>query len=559
MTINKEDIAGYECKHAVYCRPPKYENDDYHFVKERIHLKDGTSVPNVRMIKNYKRNFWVTKKGKQVHKQKKERELLVNLDRYECTESELIWKAAKVLGQPYFRGTLRELNNNPYLYGTDIFSTALIKGEYRKKYGLFSQSTVACFDIETSMVDNTILMATLSFKSRVVTAIRKDFLEGHAQVELKLQEAFDKYLGKYKQERNIDWEVLIVDEEIDIVKEVFKRAHEWKPDFLAIWNINFDLPKVLEACERAKVNPADIFSDPIVPPKYRFFRYKEGTKTRVMASGKVMPIGVADQWHVVFTPSSFYFIDSMCCYRKLRVQRGELPRYSLDYVLNLELGERKLRFEEANKFSGAEWHSYMQDYYPVEYVVYNVFDCIGMELLDEKVKDLAVDIPTSCEFSDYRSFESQPKRVIDELHYFLLEDFDSVIGSTGSEMLGELDKLAPANTDLIVNLRADLITEEGLHCIEGFPTHNTRIYTHTYDLDVSASYPSNTIVTNMSKETCRRILCRIEGHSEYEMRMATLNFSGGHTNSLELCQNSFKLPNHQEALTIYKQKKKEMQ
>ena len=107
--INKEDIVARECKFAVYCRPPKGASDDYHLVKERLHLKDGTTVPNVRLVRNFKRSFWLTTKGRRVHQQKKEREYLVNLKEYQCTESKLVRSIAKALGKPYFQGTLRDL------------------------------------------------------------------------------------------------------------------------------------------------------------------------------------------------------------------------------------------------------------------------------------------------------------------------------------------------------------------------------------------------------------------------------------------------------------------
>lgn len=559
--INKEDIVGFQCMHAVYCPPPYGEVDDYHLVKERIHLKDGTTIPNVRMIKNWKRSFWVTKKGARNHQQKKERELLNRLERYESTESQMVTNVAKALEMPWFKGTMRDLNSNPYLYGTDIFSTALIKGQYREKFpDCFAPSSVACFDTETYMDDGTIIMATLSFKDKVFTAIRKDYFEGYTNVENRLQECFDTYLGKYKKERNINWEVQIVDDEAQVVVETFKRAHAWKPDFLAIWNINFDMPKVISALERAGIQPKDVFSDPKVPHAYRHFKYKEGKKVRVMASGKQMPINFADQWHVVFCPSSFYFIDAMCVYRKTRVQKGELPRYSLDYVLGLELGERKLRFTQADAYSGGEWHEVMQTEFKFEYVVYNVFDCVSMEMLDEKILDLSIDLPSACAYSDYRSFESQPKRVVDEMHYYLLEDEESVIGSTGSSefMITKVDKQAPPNTDLIVNLKASLIQDNGLQCIEEYPDLHTSFRTHNYDSDVSGAYPSNTIVFNLARETCKRVMCRIQNKTEYEMRMAGINLSGGHTNSLELAQSMFGLPTLPDVLKIYQKDKEKL-
>ena len=555
--INKEDIVARECKFAVYCRPPKGASDDYHLVKERLHLKDGTTVPNVRLVRNFKRSFWLTTKGRRVHQQKKEREYLVNLKEYQCTESKLVRSIAKALGKPYFQGTLRDLADSPYLYGTDKLSTALIKDRYREKFPeAVSFNSVAVFDTETFISDGTIIMATISFKDKVYTACQAKFFEGISNAEMHVQQAFEKYLGKYKEERNITLEFELVPEEIDVIRKVFAKAHEWRPDFLTMWNINFDMPKVMEACERAGVDPKDIFSDPSVPLDYRFFRYKEGKKIKIMASGKASPIGMADQWHTVYCPSSFYLIDSMCVYRRLRTGK-EQPSYSLNYILGQELGERKLRFTQADKFGdGVEWHEFMQENYPVEYVIYNIFDCISVELLDEKTNDLAVDVPDACAFSDFASLPSQPTRVVDELHCYLLNEHASVLGTTSANMLGELDELTPPNKGMIVNLKAFLVQDEGLQCIKEFPSMRTRAYLHVYDLDVSSAYPSNTIVFNVSKETNKVVFCKLEGTGQHDALMSSINLSGGHTNSVEFVTARFDLPTMRNALALYKGEKK---
>ena len=49
--LNKEDIKGFECKHAFFM-PSLNGQDDLLVVKEIIHLKDDTHVSNVRLITN---------------------------------------------------------------------------------------------------------------------------------------------------------------------------------------------------------------------------------------------------------------------------------------------------------------------------------------------------------------------------------------------------------------------------------------------------------------------------------------------------------------------------
>ena len=67
-------------------------------------------------------------------------------------------------------------------------------------------------------------------------------------------------------ERNIKQEFYVVDSEIEVVKKIFERAHELKPDFISAWNMDYDVRRTIEACERADVKVSDILSDPSVPP-----------------------------------------------------------------------------------------------------------------------------------------------------------------------------------------------------------------------------------------------------------------------------------------------------
>ena len=53
-------------------------------------------------------------------------------------------------------------------------------------------------------------------------------------------------------------------------------------------------------------------------------------------------------------------------------------------------------------------------------------------------------------------------------------------------------------------------------------------------------------------------MCRIQNKTEYEMRMAGINLSGGHTNSLELAQSMFGLPTLPDVLKIYQKDKEKL-
>lgn len=479
----KEDIVGYECRFAVYCPGNRYSDRDLHVIKEIIHTKDGREIPHLRKVYDYKRPFWVAKPAQRKYEQHREWEDISNLRKFETTQSRMSQSIARALGRPGSDGNPRDLFRSPYLYGADILSTSLIKNKYLTSFpNLITPYSVACFDTEKDMKLGTdeINMATISLKDRVYTAIDKSFFEGYTDIIPRLQRTMDKYLSEYVKKRNINWEVEIVDSDVEIIKRCMNKMHEWKPDFMAIWNIDFDLPLMEKTLRSKGVDPADVFSDPSVEKEFRFFRYKQGPNKKITDSGQVMPLKPAEQWHTLYTPSSSYFIDAMCVYQKIRMQEGSEPSYALDAILNKELGIRKLNFTEAEHLEKADWHIFMQSKFPFEYVIYNVFDCISMEELDEVTTDLAYTLPFFSESSDFANFKSQPRRLVDKLHFTCLER-DKVIGVTSDALKTEFDQKVVPLSDLIVTLPADLRTNEGLKCIKENPNLFTNIYTFVAD------------------------------------------------------------------------------
>lgn len=567
---NAEKPTGHECRFAVYCPAQDGSGDDVHLIKERQHFADGSTKPNVKFLKNWRRPFWVTKKGMRNHQDKKEWERIEHLEKYEATQTNLVRAAARALGMPWFQGNdLRRLAVTPYLYGADILSSAVIKQSYRDQWKeLNTPYSMAATDTETDVIrgTNEIQMQTISMGSQIFTAIQKSFVAGYSNVEERLQQLLVKYLsaaempdknGEVKivnvlEQRKIQWEIKLVDTEADVVTAVIQKAHEWSPDWLAIWNIDFDIPRMVAALDKRGINVADVFSDPRVPAKYRFFEYKQGTKKKVTASGKVMPIKPAAQWHTVFCPSSFYVIDAMCAYRQIRTGSQEEPSYALDNILKKhELGG-KLKFEEADGLTGIDWHQFMQERHPLEYVVYNVFDCVSMEMLDEKTTDLSITLPLFAGCSDFSKFNSQPRRTADKLHYFCLEN-GRVIGTTSGEMATEFDKETIGLDGWIVTLPAHLVVDNGLQVIEEYPTLRTNIRAHVGDLDVSASYPNGGCVFNISKATTRKELIKIQGVSEHAQRMQGINLSAGHTNAVEIVTQLYGLPGLEQMLHAFQQ------
>ena len=481
------EIKGIECKHAVYCPPSLNGEPDLHIIKEVIHYSDGTLEPSIRLEYDVKQKFWVSRKGFRNYNQKKESEKIERLNVFETTRSRMAISIANAIGKPWLRDDMREVLKDPFVYGADILSTAVIKYESQKKYpDLSSKNTVVVLDLETDMVEGheKAIMGSITMKTKAFVAIAKPFVHGLVCVEDEIRKCADKHIGKHIKERNIDIEILIVEDDIEIYKELLARAHKWRPDFLAIWNVLFDIGKIVDAFHMAGIDPAKYFSDPSVPAEYRFFRLKEGPKVKVTESGKTMPLKPADRWHTVYCPASFYIIDSMCVYKRIRIGEAEKASYALDAILADELKDvRKLKIEEGSQYSGAEWHVFMQKYKKIEYIVYNIFDCICVELLDEKTNDLSIKISLYSGYSDYENFKSEPRRLCDAMWGFLQEELGEVIGSSAAKSEEELE--ADAKTlsikGWIVTLPAHRVKQNGLRIIKECPDVISNVRKHVGD------------------------------------------------------------------------------
>lgn len=547
--------------------PKNDDRDDLHFVREDITYTDGTTEPKTYFVKDFKRPVFVTKKSFQNHKEKKEYEDREKLNCVYTTQSDLDKATAGLLGEPYLVNKPDLIKNSPYVYAYDITSTSFIKYQSLKRNGFIQSAySVAGLDIETNPMTDQILMVSLVYKRKVRVSILKSFVKNIADPDNRVLAAVGKYLPDYP---DLDISLSYHDDEIDMLKDIFKAANDWKPAFLAIWNMDFDISKIMATLKRRGVNPIDVICDQSIPRKLRMCRYRQGSKKKVTASGVVKPVNPSLQWHTLICTSAFYVIDPMCVYRQLRIAKQEEPSYSLDAILQKELKKRKLTFKEADSYKREKWHIFMQENYPIEYIVYNIYDSLGMVELDEKTKDLTSCLPAYSDITDFMKYSSQVRKVSDAVFLFALtknkilgtapkiespnqEDVsainDELLASEDGEEEVEEDENDPSKyktLDLkgwIQLLPQNLLLNEGLQCLEEYPLVTTNARGLTSDLDASSSYPSCTLVGNVSKETCVNELIRIDGVTEEVFREQNLSICLGDVNMLEYFEVMFDMP-----------------
>lgn len=555
--LKKEDILGYECKHVVYSKGPTINGakNDLSLVKLKIHTKDGRIIPTTRLVYNYQRPFWITKEGFRNHEEKKEYELIEKVKEYRSTQVDLVDAIKRTIFAPGRR--LRDVCNNPYIYGADITTPVLIKQKYMEKYpNLLSDNTLAVLDIETDVIHGTEepILISLTMKDKVIICATAMYTRDMPNFKERLDKYFYERIKDVPEieQRNIKLEIVECLTPLVAIEKIFERAHQWQPDFISVWNLNFDIPKIMEAITKYGGDANEIFSDPSVPKPFRNVWYQEGPAQRISDSGVVNNLHWADRWHTLHCLASFYFVDQAAIFRAVRVSKGKEASYALDYILGKYTNITKLKNEKAEQYTGLDWHIYMQKEQKLEYAVYNIVDCVACEILDEepKVNDISKAISSSTGYSEYIRYPSQPRRTVDKLHFFCLSKGE-VIGTTGTDPVTEFDKATVKIDDWIITLAPHMMVETGICNISELPKHNTRIFVGVYDSDVSSAYPEGEKVLNASKTTTVAEIVEIKDVSEAVKRAAGLNLSSGTTNAIETLVTICKAPTLTQLLEEY--------
>lgn len=546
MENPEKRIKAVECRFAKHISMRRQGEPDAHLVKEKIHYEDGSSSHNLRVIRGLKRPYYITNLKYRNHKQKKVMEKLERVDEYFCTQDDLVMEIQRKLPLKNGFPIYRDLAASPYLYGADLPSTSYIMERYRQKWpDIFTQHDVAVLDIETNMFTDAgeVLMIVTTNGKWLQLDVDKNIIEGFShQPKEAIIEAMRLHIGDVVDQRGMNIEVCIRDNELEVIKAAFARLHKESPDIVAIWNMAFDIPRILDRIKAWGYDPARLLSDPSLPRELQRCYWKHGKENRTTEKGTAKSISVEEQWHKFFLSAGFQFIDQMCGYWQVRIGGQKEPGYKLTNIMNKHAKIKKLNFKEVEHIedNSPQWHMFMQKHHMVMYCVYCMFDGIGPVILDEKTGDLRRTMPSRGRTADLAHFDSQAHKTMVRMHT-VCKEAGYVFGTLGpSETRQPSDVLS--RDRWIVTLKAYLISEEGLQLMEDNPQLYTLLYAMAGDDDCISSYPSDITACNISTPTTRLEIIDIDGIPEAVFRHNNINLSSGPVNAIEYCVAMFGLP-----------------
>jgi len=410
-------------------------------VKEKILYQDGTIEPNIKLFHNPRRHFYITQEKYRTYRFKPDYELISRCNKYTCHDHELLASVASALN--IFLGQRQDRHmifKSPYIFGADIGIEALIKIHYADAYPDASMPPSTGFlDIETSIDTGQIMLISFTHDDKVHTTALRSFCyreeNGNriAVDEEYLSRHVKEVLENYTQGLTFEYNIKIVDTEVQLIAWIFQCIHKSQTDFIGIWNMHFDMPKILGSLAQAKVDPAVIFSDPSIPKDMRYVRYFEDKH----------PVShFTLKWHWLYGTCGSQFIDSMGLYTQCRRTAGFRARYTLDSILNDHVNIGKLPI-----VSGS--HTVMQRHHFPDYVAYNMFDVIGLRLLENKNGDLAA-ASVLAGITPMSKFATQTTRATNNLYHNMIKKgivlssyssdadhlkFDRLFPSTGGAVL----------------------------------------------------------------------------------------------------------------------------
>lgn len=172
---------------------------------------------------------------------------------------------------------------------------------------------------------------------------------------------------------NIQTKVLVYNDELTLLKDLFGYINYTKPDFLMVWNMSFDIPFIINRIIALGGNPKEIMCIHDISPLYENCSY------------------IVDSDHEDFATKGDYaditsytvYLDQLIQFASRRRGGAQYRSYSLDYIGNEIAGVQKLHYENiAANVMDLPYNDYRT------FVKYNMMDVLVQYCIEFKADDI---------------------------------------------------------------------------------------------------------------------------------------------------------------------------
>lgn len=299
-----------------------------------------------------------------------------------------------------------------------------------------------------------------------------------------LHEMFDESYGVF------DFKQYFYHDERQMLIHLFQCIHSISPDFLMIWNISFDIPYILNRMQALGLNPEEIICDKEFTNRDCYFR-----KDR-------HHFNVKDKADTFVCSSKTVYVDQMELYAATRKGREELRSFSLNFIGERELEDKKLDYTDEGGLKTLAYLNYRK------YFIYNIKDVLLQFGIERNVED--VDGLFQSAYDNLTSYPDCFKQtvVLRNVQYRIYQSIDLIPGNNVNQIYVQKDMEEHPEK---YNKRGKEIGFEGAlvgntKIINPFgkPMYGKRtnyLFQYSVDFDMTAFYPSTINTLNISAPT----------------------------------------------------------
>lgn len=255
----------------IYNRKSKNDSDDYLYI---IYKNRENGEKFLKTIKDPEMDYYLVKEECRDFDYHKDFMPLDKVEKKTCKARNIVYDVANEAGGQYkqyldhcnstgqWRNKHKLHGMYPYAFGSDIPIETWYKIQYQLEYpseNIIYPLTKQFLDIEVDGIDVEGFPTPDVCPINAVTIIDVDSMTSYTFIlrnaKNPLIEEFEQDIEAFKEDLHesfddsygvFDYKFLMYDKEIDLIKDMFKLINTLKRDFLMIWNMDFDLPYIIE-------------------------------------------------------------------------------------------------------------------------------------------------------------------------------------------------------------------------------------------------------------------------------------------------------------------------
>ena len=188
-------------------------------------------------------------------------------------------------------------------------------------------------------------------------------------IEMFLQECHDEFDDKYN---TPEFHIRLYDNELDLLKMTFGVLHKFRPDFILIWNMSYDIPAIMKRLQYLGEDPRSYFCHPDFKTPYIKYNYDRIYKNDFKNKTESFDCTSYSTW-----------VDQMLNYAGVRKASKDYGPNTLDNVAHIELDAEKRRFD---KKTTSVINASIEEYW--NFVKYSINDVLLQYGIDKRTGDM---------------------------------------------------------------------------------------------------------------------------------------------------------------------------